>query len=606
MNRSWFPTLLVAGLLGLLALLGGLQYHWLGKISEDERERMQRRVAADTERFAQDYNREIQNAYFNFQTESDIWRNRNWAEFNERYEFWRGKTAYPNLIKNFYYWENQESAALLSYDAEKREFVEIAWTDELKKLKTNMVDGKSFQPIQIENYALVMPVQETDEIIDRVIIHRENTSPSKIELPKKSGYLVIALDENVIKTYLFPDLVNKYFSENEFNLAVRGAGEETIFQTQDVKTNDASAKLFDLSLDNFTFFANRQTMTKVRRREPGKLIFTQKLQKQTTSKVETEIVQTESSNKNINSIKIEIPDGELPRATILETQNADEKGIWTLNVQHSAGSLEQFITNTRRKSLAISFSILSVLAISVILIFVSAQRAQLLARRQIEFVSSVSHEFRTPLAVIYSAGENLADGVTKESSQVSRYGNLIKGEGKKLSKMVEQILDFAGANSGKKKYDLREVKVSEIIENALAECQPLIAEKSFKVETEIAENLPEIMADKNALMQAVQNLIANSIKYSNGEKFLKISARNGGDKVKITIEDRGIGIARSDLKHIFEPFFRAKAVVDEQIHGNGLGLSLVKQTVEAHGGKIAVESQIGKGSRFTIHLPFII
>ncbi|MBA2736292.1 MAG: HAMP domain-containing histidine kinase, partial [Pyrinomonadaceae bacterium] len=265
-----------------------------------------------------------------------------------------------------------------------------------------------------------------------------------------------------------------------------------------------------------------------------------------------------------------------------------------------------FITNTRRKNLAISFSILSLLAISVILIFVSAQRAQLLARRQIEFVSSVSHEFRTPLAVIYSAGENLADGVTKEYSQVSRYGNLIKGEGKKLSKMVEQILDFAGANSGKKKYDLREVKVSEIIENALAECQPLIDEKSFKVETEIAENLPEIMADKNALMQAVQNLIANSIKYSNGEKFLKISARNGGNKVKIIIEDRGIGIAKSDLKHIFEPFFRAKAVVDEQIHGNGLGLSLVKQTVEAHGGKIAVESQIGKGSRFTIHLPFII
>ncbi len=605
MNRSWFPTLLVAGLLGLLALLGGLQSHWLGKISEDERERMQRRVAADTERFAQDYNREIHNAYFNFQTESDIWRNRNWAEFNERYEFWRGKTAYPNLIKNFYYWENRENAALLSYDAEKREFVEIVWTDELKKLKTNVDDGKSFQPIQIENYALIMPVQETDEIIDRVIIHRENTSPSKIELPKKSGYLVIALDENVIKTHLFPDLVNKYFPENEFNLAVRGAGEETIFQTQDVKTNDASAKLFDLSLDNFTFFANRQTMTKVRRREPKKLIFTQKLQKQTISKVETEIVQTESSNKNINSIKIQIPDGELPRATILEPQN-DEKGIWTLDVQHSAGSLEQFITNTRRKNLAISFSILSLLAISVILIFVSAQRAQLLARRQIEFVSSVSHEFRTPLAVIYSAGENLADGVTKEYSQVSRYGNLIKGEGKKLSKMVEQILDFAGANSGKKKYDLREVKVSEIIENALAECQPLIDEKSFKVETEIAENLPEIMADKNALMQAVQNLIANSIKYSNGEKFLKISARNGGNKVKITIEDRGIGIAKSDLKHIFEPFFRAKAVVDEQIHGNGLGLSLVKQTVEAHGGKIAVESKIGKGSRFTIHLPFII
>lgn len=208
-----------------------------------------------------------------------------------------------------------------------------------------------------------------------------------------------------------------------------------------------------------------------------------------------------------------------------------------------------------------------------------------------------------PFGVIYSAGENLADGVAKEETQVSRYGDLIKGEGKKLTKMVEQILDFAGANSGRKKYDLREIDVAEIIKNALAECEPLLLEKGFEVETEIAENLSIIVADKNALTQAIQNLIANSIKYSNSERFIKISADNGNGKVRITIEDKGIGIAKKDLKHIFESFFRAKSVVDEQIHGNDLGLSLVKETIEAHGGKIEVQSGIGKGSRFIIELP---
>ena len=192
--------------------------------------------------------------------------------------------------------------------------------------------------------------------------------------------------------------------------------------------------------------------------------------------------------------------------------------------------------------------------------------------------------------------------MAKEENQVLRYGDLIKGEGRKLSKMVEQILDFAGADSGRKKYDRRETNVSEIIENALAECQPLIDEKTVVVETEIAENLPTILADKNALSQAIQNLIVNSIKYSNGEKHPKISANNGGGKIKIVVEDNGIGIAPKDLKHIFEPFYRAKSVVDEQIHGNGLGLSLVKQTVEAHGGKITVDSKIFEGSRFTIEL----
>jgi signal transduction histidine kinase len=169
--------------------------------------------------------------------------------------------------------------------------------------------------------------------------------------------------------------------------------------------------------------------------------------------------------------------------------------------------------------------------------------------------------------------------------------------------MVEQILEFAGANSGKKKYDLREQSVAAIIERALGECQPIIEEKGFTVETEIAENLPGVRADAALLSRAVQNLIGNSLKYSNGSRWLKVTARNGDGRVKIIVEDKGIGIAPADLKHIFEPFYRARAVVDEQIHGNGLGLSLVRETVEAHGGKITAESEVGKGSKFTIILP---
>jgi signal transduction histidine kinase len=608
MKRSWFPIIVVVALLGLLGLLATLQYRWLGQISDGERARLEKLVQSDTVRFADDFNREIQNAYFNFQMNAGVWQSKNWDEFNQRLAFWRGKTAYPNLIRDFYFAETEAGENLLRYNRETGAFEPAQWSEELNKLKPKLADEENFEPVNADILALLMPVHEAEKTFDRILIRTEKPLTKipapKAEPPQRYGVLIIRLDENVIKNQILPDLVKKYFSASEsadYKLAVVGVQKQIVFQTGDVGSPDASAPLFNLSPENYAFFANRELLSKLEgeRKTEGERKNTMVLRKFET-KTSNQMVFT---RKNGDRQEVEVIGDEPSQPRIRIFEKTSEAGGWILNVQHTAGSLEQFITRTRQKNLAISFGILSLLAVSVLLIFLSAQRAKRLAQRQIDFVSSVSHEFRTPLAVIYSAGENLADGVAKESAQVSRYGNLIKGEGKKLTAMVEQILDFAGANSGKKRYDLRAASVPEIIENALAECQPLIDEKGIVVEREIAENLPSLMADKNALSQALQNLIGNAVKYSNGGKWVKISAKNGGSKIKITVEDHGIGISSKDLAHILEPFYRAKAVVDEQIHGNGLGLSLVKQIVEAHKGNVKVESELGKGSRFTIELP---
>lgn len=613
MKRSWFPIIVVVALLGLLGLLATLQYRWLGQISDGERERLQRLVQSDTQRFAEDFNREIQSAYFNFQVPASVWREKNWDAFNKPLAFWRGKTAYPNLVRDFYFAEAGAAQNLFRYNNETGAFEAAAWTEELNNLKPKFADEKSFVPVNTAIPALLMPIHEAEKKIDRIFIR--TASPEKTEarlpaprpdMPERYGVLIIRLDENVIKNQILPDLVKKYFSASEsadYSLAVVGDDKQIVFQTGDVKTTDASAALFNLSADNFLFFSNRELLSKIEG-EPkteGEHKNAKVIKKfESKSSTKQMILTTESGG---TSQEVELVSNESPQARIRVFEKTGEAGNWILNVQHAAGSLEQFITRTRQKNLAISFGILSLLAISILLIFLSAQRAQRLAQRQLDFVSSVSHEFRTPLAVIYSAGENLTDGVVRNEIQVSQYGNLIKREGKKLRAMVEQILDFAGANSGKKKYDLRDgASVREIVENALAECQPLIDEKEIVLEQEIAENLPPVVADKNALSQAIQNLIGNAVKYSNGEKWVKISAQNGGGKIKIAVEDKGIGISKADLKHILEPFYRAKTVVDEQIHGNGLGLSLVKQIVSAHKGELKIESEPQKGSRFTIEL----
>lgn len=594
MKNSRFTILLVIVLLALLGVLAYLQYAWLGQISEGERERLQRNLQMDTQRFAEDFNREMQNAYFNFQIDAKNFREKNWSEFNERYNFWREKTAYPELIENFYFVEN-ESGAILRFSKENKLFEAANWTEDLDKLKPKLSEEESLQPIAEEIPALLMPVREMTDRVDKIVVRTpqtENIVGQNSQSLKKIGTLIIELDESVIKNQILPDLVKKYFSANDsanYRLAVVNKKNSTIYQTENLTATDANAKLFEFTPDNFMFFANREIINSIEQGQKKTMVF---------SKMESQKLEKTTIDNSNKHFQMTVTTNDKPRVRLVEGKFLDENAVWTLNVQHTAGSLEQFITNTRRKNLGISFGILSLLGVSIVLIFLSAQRAKLFAQRQIDFVSSVSHEFRTPLAVIYSAGENLADGVAKEEMQVSRYGDLIKGEGRKLSKMVEQILDFAGANSGKKKYDFRSVDIKEVIENALTECEPLL--EDFTVETEIQESLSPIIADKNAIGQAIQNLLANSIKYSNNKKFIKITATNGGGNLRVTVEDKGIGIEKSDLKHIFEPFFRAKSVVDEQIHGNGLGLSLVKETVEAHGGKISAESEIGKGSKFTL------
>ncbi|MEO6589149.1 MAG: HAMP domain-containing sensor histidine kinase, partial [Pyrinomonadaceae bacterium] len=589
-------------MLALLGLLAFLQYRWLGQISDGERERLTRTVKADTERFSEDFNREIQNAYFNFQINAKIWRDKNWKEFNDRYDFYREKTEYPELIKDFYFVGLGENPTLLKYREGAREFSNADWNDELNKLKPKLA-GENFNSINEEMPALLIPVHEITETVERIIIRTKNTEniqgvPKK--LSKKIGVLVIELDRQVIENKILPDLAKKYFSENEsadYNLSVVNKNNSTIFQKGEVGKPDASAKIFNISPDKFVFFANREMLPRTAGEQKKSIVLNRI---ESTSDVEV-LPGNEEKKVDVKIINSEQTASETkPRIQMLEGQLPDAAGVWTLNVQHSAGSLEQFITNTRNKNLAISFSILSLLALSIILIFISSQRAKLFAQRQVDFVSSVSHEFRTPLAVIYSAGENLSDGVIRDENKINEYGNLIKREGKKLSTMVEQILEFAGAKSGGRKFDFQIVEVKKIIDEAIAECQPLIEENGFTIEKEIAENLPEISGDKRALTQAVQNLIANSIKYSDGEKFIKISAQNGSNKIKISVEDRGLGIGKNELGKVFEPFYRSKKVVDAQIHGNGLGLSLVKQIAEAHGGKVKVESESGKGSKFTI------
>ncbi|HKC89534.1 MAG TPA: HAMP domain-containing sensor histidine kinase, partial [Blastocatellia bacterium] len=261
------------------------------------------------------------------------------------------------------------------------------------------------------------------------------------------------------------------------------------------------------------------------------------------------------------------------------------------------------------RNLAISFGILLLLGASVGFIVLSSRRAQRLATQQMEFVAGVSHELRTPLAVICSAAENLADGVIDNRDQIRRYGGLIRDEGRRLTGMVEQVLEFAGAQSGRKGYELRPTELGQVIEDAITACHLQLTEGGFEIERKIAANLPILKADGAALNRAIQNLLCNAMKYSGDSRWIGLSVESAptsdGEEVRIGVSDRGLGIAPSEMERIFEPFYRGKEVMAAQIHGNGLGLSLVKHIAAAHGGRVSVESKVGQGSVFIMRLPIL-
>jgi signal transduction histidine kinase len=295
-----------------------------------------------------------------------------------------------------------------------------------------------------------------------------------------------------------------------------------------------------------------------------------------------------------------------PRA-VARVATGPSAARWQLLVKHRAGSVDAAIGRLRARNLFISSGILLLLAFAVGLVLVSAERARRLASQQMEFVASVSHELRTPLAVIRSAGENLADGVVDDRSQIRRYGALIAGEGRRLTDMVEQVLEFAGVQSGRRRFEPRPTEVTAVLDGALATCAPLVEEGGFELEDAIEAELPMVMADSAALQRAVQNLLTNAMKYSGMSRWVGLrvvtAAGTRGRVVRISVEDRGLGIDPADRAHVFEPFYRGQQAAALQIHGSGLGLSLVRKIVDAHGGRVDVVSTPGSGSTFTIELP---
>jgi signal transduction histidine kinase len=575
-------TLVTYALLVLLPALAVLQYRWVGQVSTAERERMQRNLQTAAAQFRENFDGEVVRAVLSLQVGPATALEGASDRYTDRYETWLNTAAHPQVV-----------AAVLLVDADvgrlrlrrwnpdTHVFEPTEWPEALgewrERFTQELSDFSAGRPptrrasFRGDEQFIVTPL--------RNLIVPRSPAPVPQTVTPVFGFTITQLNMTYIREQMLPELAQRHF--------IHTAGD--IYRVSVASADDPAKVLY--------------------RSDPGAPV-----DRDRADATAGLLVRVDPAFFN-RPPRPSDPDAE-PRgrrrgfeddADGLGPRGAEAfAGRWLLLVQHQSGSLEAAVERARRRNLAISFGVLLLLTVSIALLADTSRRAHRLARQQMEFVAGVSHELRTPVAVIRSASENLAHGVVS-GERVKNYGQLLQTEAKRLGEMVERVLQYAGIESGLGYTTRVALPPSEIIEGAIDSSLPLLESSGVQVHPEIAADLPQVMGDAAALRSAVQNLIANAVKYGGRDRWVGIRAEHVLDRrrseVRITVSDHGAGIPATELPHIFDPFYRGADAVERQIHGNGLGLSLVKRIVAAHGGRVSVTTRAGVGSSFTIALP---
>jgi signal transduction histidine kinase len=239
----------------------------------------------------------------------------------------------------------------------------------------------------------------------------------------------------------------------------------------------------------------------------------------------------------------------------------------------------------------------------VFLTYRNVSREMKLARLKSDFVANVSHELRTPLALIRLYAETLELGRLTAKEKYQDYFRIIREESERLTALINNILDFSRIEAGRKEYEFKETNLTDLVRSTLDSYRFQIEQNGFAFEENISRDIPPVNVDREAIARSLLNLVNNALKYSKDQKFIGVSLYRSNTCVKLEVRDHGIGIPPGEQEKIFEKFYRCGDPLVHNIKGSGLGLSLVRHIVRAHGGDVQVESAPEQGSKFTIALP---
>jgi two-component system phosphate regulon sensor histidine kinase PhoR len=273
---------------------------------------------------------------------------------------------------------------------------------------------------------------------------------------------------------------------------------------------------------------------------------------------------------------------------------------WTVHVR-SVPDRALLATLQGARRMFYLISIAAGASLLALVLTVRADRANAaLASMKSDFVAAVTHELKTPVASIRLVGDTLSNGRYKSPKTVQEYASLLSVEATRLGASIDNLLTYARYSSSPAASSMADVEPADLVEDALQGLRPMLSNREFDVEVDVPPNLPQVCVDRSAMIQALDNIVDNAIKYSTTEKHVAVKARANGKTVTLTVRDKGPGIASKDLSRVFERFYRGGNVT---VSGSGLGLPIAKRIVESHGGRIEVRSTEGAGTEVDVTLP---
>ncbi|MFH1941044.1 MAG: ATP-binding protein [bacterium] len=248
-------------------------------------------------------------------------------------------------------------------------------------------------------------------------------------------------------------------------------------------------------------------------------------------------------------------------------------------------------------------TLMIILSFGAVLIVKTVAHERELLKIKSDFVSSVSHELKTPLTSIKALTERLLDGKVKSPTKMKEYFSVISQDTDKLTRLVKNVLDFSKIEEGKKEYNFEETNMVAWLTQTIDNFRKDRMQEGIKIHTQIENEIPPLLIDQDGLSRSLNNLLDNALKFSQNKKDVEIRVRSDVENVVIQVKDNGIGIPQDELSKIFDKFYQGRNALRQTVKGTGLGLTLVKHAVEAHGGTISVESKVDQGTTFSLILP---